>query len=216
MTRLERFPRKNRRSSGRGFTLPEILIFATIAFIPLALAMNLFVSGSRQNARMHDKVNGLQAVQLTFETIRDDLAQLVAVDRTDSTDTGIFRFERFREFAYDEGKLYSNAEDEGWLRTDTITYGFDPVTHHLERNGRAVGTARFLDAGFWMEGNAVRVLLVLCPEELIARGEEPTPEQKTVLSFRIGLPHLAARSAFSGWLDNWHDRIAGDETARGE
>ncbi len=212
----------------RGFTLLEILVFLMIAGIPLAVIWNFLISGSKQSVKMQGRAQAIQAVQLTFETIRNDLAQLGGFEVKDgdssdraelsgdddgqettaaSADNGAFTFFRYADYGYEQEDLYSSSpEDTAWLNAERVSYRFNRESHRLERNGRSVGAARFYDAGLNLVGDHVAVTLILCPEELLDRGEEPDESQKTVLSFQVGLPQITTRNVYSAWTDNYFDR----------
>jgi type II secretory pathway component PulJ len=206
-----------RRPGRRGATLVELLVFAGLAALPFAVIWNFWVSGSRQSVRMEGRMLAIQAVPLTLETMRDDLARLVSAGTRATTGTAeacdggepdhCLTLTRFVSYEPDARELYGpDAASTAWLKTEQITYRFNPEAHRLERNGRPVGSVRFLDVRLRLEGSQVHVKLVLCPDDLLDRPEPPPESVRTELNLRLGLPQQAALQAYPGWVGNYFDR----------
>ena len=212
-------PRGKSRLQRRGATLLELLVFTGLAALPFAAIWGFWVSGSRQSVRMEGRMLAIQAVPLTLETLRDDLARLVSAgscattgsaDATEGEEPGhTMTLTRFVSYDLDARELYGpDAAGTAWLKTEQVTYRFNPDTHRLERNGRPVGSVRFLDVRLRLEGSQARVKLVLCPDDLLDRPEAPPESVRTELDLRLGLPQLAALQAYPGWVGNYFDRPA--------
>jgi hypothetical protein len=209
--------------------MPELLIFLAIAAVPLGVTWSALLSGTRQSIAAGARVQNVHVAQIAFETIRDDLAQILSVTSSQATtgstasgsgaEPGEFSFLRFRSYAFRAEELYAATEaPPAWMQAEEVTYRFNRETHQLERNGRPIASALFDDARLSLVGGAVAVHLVLAPEEMLVRhlasgsaGSEIPENVKTVLDFHVSLPQPVAQAVFSSWVENPFDRPPTEE-----
>lgn len=215
--------------SRAGFTMPELLIFLAIAAVPLGVTWSALLSGTRQSIAAGARIQNVHVAQIAFETIRDDLAQILSVSSspasTGSTasppdgDPGEFKFLRLRSYAFKAEELYAVSDaPPAWMQAEEVTYRFNRETHQLERNGRPIASALFDDARLTLVSGAVAVHLVLAPEEMLLRhlasgaADSSIPDNvKTVLDFHVSLPQPIAQAVFSSWVENPFDRPPREE-----
>lgn len=220
---------ENRRRRVRAaFTMPELLIFLAIAAVPLAVTWSALLSGTRQSIAAGARIQNVHVAQIAFETIRDDLAQILSVTSSPATtastgggsdEAGEFRFLRFRSYTFKPEELYASTETPpAWMQAEEVTYRFNRETHQLERNGRPIASALFDDARLSLVQGAVAVHLVLAPEEMLVRhlasGSDTNtiPDNvKTVLDFHVSLPQPVAQAVFATWVENPFDRPPTEE-----
>ncbi len=189
----------------KGWTILEMLIVLALVSIIMSIAMHFFFSGQRQSHNLDFRLHALQSAYLLRVRLADDIASSIpASPTTQGVDdaSGI----TLRRVTTGPGKGISGTHLDSNLRTMTedIVYQFDPNSHRLLRNGRAVGTARFLDVSFSYipfaepaQPEMLEVHAIVVPEEHLRSGDRKDFPQQELVTFTFHCPQSTTARAFS-------------------
>ncbi|MBI4871378.1 MAG: hypothetical protein HY814_07410 [Candidatus Riflebacteria bacterium] len=182
-----------------------MLVVALLATVVLGGAWFLFLSGSRQSARLDSDLRRVQSVVLVLEVLADDVAQAVIVpgDGQAGNVAGgpqltLFRFADYR---LDLQAAERDPETAGAIRTEQVTYRFDAPSGRLSRNGQRLGSEAFADVRFQPPDTFVPgVQVTLTARATGQAGGTPY----TIL---LPVPSQGRESVFPGWQENFFDLI---------
>lgn len=201
----------------RGMTLVELLIVALLGALVASVAWNMFLSGSKQSARLDTKLRHAQAALLLVERLSVDMAEAVVVpgdgeegNRANGPDLTLYRF---RDYNLDPGAVDRDPATAGAVRTERVVYRFDKRTGVVTRNGAPAALEPFADIRFQPPGATVPgVEVTVTTRPSAPAGGSALPAR--TFTFLLPLERRSLETAFPSWQENWFDLVPVVESDR--
>lgn len=188
----------------RAWTLVELLVALTLFAALAGFLLSFFFSGQKRARALDFRLHALQATYLLRARLADDIASSLAAPRGSAAvqEASTLTIRRVQEGPA-AGAYGTSLDSNLQVITEDVTYTFDPQDHRVYRNGRALGTERFLDVTFsyfpWVgpgRGEVIELHATVVPDEHLdeaGRSEFPRHE---VVSFTFHCPQSTIRHAY--------------------
>lgn len=189
----------------RGFTLIEGLVVAALLGLASTMFWQLFSSGMKREQKLDFRTRSLQTAALARTRISADFNQILpsASVSPEKASGQAVSFDRVVDSMTGEGGLPLDPLLQP--KFEKVTYRFDPVAHHLLRNGQIVAVGLIKDLVFNFEsgkdrGYTLSVVLTLVPEEEI---DSPKPSQVAKFAFKFHSPQGTLELAHRTWVGDY-------------
>lgn len=196
----------------RGFSMLEILIVSALLLMAAASAAMVTLSGQKQSVAIEFQAAALTSAQMVFARLQRDLASQVPGPLSALTAAPAPAREVTLTRVSDESDARGvPLDDQDHLKTERVTWKFDPATHLVSRNGEAIKGAPMESVEFTYfpcrpgdiappYGDTLIVKLVVVPADAVGKSTPDTPRAFFTASF-----HSA-----QGTINHLHENWVGD------
>lgn len=187
----------------------EILIVAALLLISAASAAMYTLAGQKQSVAIEFQASALTSAQMIFARLQRDLASQIPGPLSALTAVPTpAREVTLTRVTDDSDARGLPLDDQDRLKTERVTWKFDPATHLVSRNGEPIKGAPMHSVEFTYfpcrpgdiappYGDTLIVKLVVVPADAVGRATNDTPRAVFTASFH------SAQGTINHLHENW-------------